>query len=162
MLDNPCKYGKGDPRYIDPNRLKEEDVRTIIDYRRACAMEEHNMIEAVKAEVESKKLDVLIRVAKYSVLGTITASLIGAGTLFYTQYYKASKIITGGSNNQDVIALIRLENIERFTRETWNTVRSDAAQCNRNTLKISDIHRKYYPEQYASSFRYYKGKAKKQ
>lgn len=66
---------------ITQEELVNASIENRLEFLKVEALKEQNEISKRQAQAQEKRIDALIKVGKYSLIGTVIASMIGAGTL---------------------------------------------------------------------------------
>lgn len=66
---------------ITQEELLNSPIENRLEFLKVEALKEQNEISKRQAQAQEKRIDALIKVGKYSLIGTVIASMIGAGTL---------------------------------------------------------------------------------
>ena len=142
---DPCRHPKDSPCYIDPEKLKNATLDELTRYRLMVAKEVENDLKEVEIEVQDRRIRMLYIGIMVTAGVTLLASLIGSGVLLYTKGEgKNSSLKSDSLVELNLIA----KNTEKNVNKLYDISRSDYKTCQDLKLKITDLHRQQYPEQY--------------
>lgn len=148
-MTDPCRWPKGDPRYINPTELLSASLRERLEYRRISAIEDQNLIEENRIAIEHERNQITLQSIKRSVQGAIIAASIGAIALIYVNVFKDQE---GKKIDKLMSTMVNFKQLQSDLHYLYNSQRQADVRYRGNEAMLRSIHKKLVPEENLNDF----------